>query len=108
MRQALAATVLLLAFAATPAMGEEAQNTAPAAATQAAHRYSTETTPIGDLVDNPAAREVLVRHIPNLVNSPSLPMIRGQTLKALQGMTSSLPDSLLAAIDADLALLPAH
>lgn len=69
---------------------------------------SSGTTDIGTLLDNPAARAVLQKHLPALVANPQFAQARGLTLKAVQAYApAALPESKLAAIDADLAKLPA-
>lgn len=79
---------------------------APAAAPAAAATYSTAETPLGDLLDNPATKAVLQKHLPDLVNGEGIDMARGMTLKALQGYAADqVTDEKLAAIDADLQAL---
>lgn len=69
---------------------------------------TTTTTDIGTLLDNPAAKAVLEKHLPALVSNPQFAQARALTLKAIQGYAADmLPDSKLAAIDADLAKLSA-
>lgn len=69
--------------------------------------YSTSDTPIGVLLDDPSARGVLDRHIPHFSTGPQNAMIRGATLKQIQGYALKvLTDQVLAEIDADLAKLP--
>jgi hypothetical protein len=85
--------------------------TAPVAAfaqaAPAADHYSSATTPIGTLLDDPAAKAVLVKYIPDTVNNPQIDMARGMTLKDTQAYApDSLTDAVLAKIDADLAKLP--
>jgi len=70
-------------------------------------RYNSLTTPIGTLLDDPAARAVLQRDIPDVIASPNIDMARGQTLAAIQPyFAQRLTDAKLTAIDADLAKLP--
>lgn len=94
-----------LGLAAGAAHAAEA---APAAAPARAH-YSTVETPLGDMLDDPAAKAVLQKHIPQLIASESIEMARGMSLKQLQGYAGDqLSDATLAAIDADLAKLAGH
>lgn len=72
----------------------------------ASGRYTSLTTPLGKLLDDPAAKAVLERQIPDVLASPQLGMARGVTLEALQAYLPSLTDSKLRAIDADLAKVP--
>ena len=79
----------------------------PVAALAAGAPMTTGTTDIGTLMDNPAAKAVLDKHLPALVANPQFAQARSLTLKAIQGYAPDmLPDSKLAAIDADLAKLP--
>jgi hypothetical protein len=80
----------------------------PAAALGADGPMTTATTDIGTLMDNPAAKAILEKHLPELVANPQFAQARSLTLKAVQGYAADMmPDSKLAAIDADLAKLPA-
>jgi hypothetical protein len=98
-----ALTAALIAAAplalAAPAMAETA---APAPAA----KLSTADTTIGDLLDNPAAKAILDKHMPGFSTNPQVEMARGMTLRAIQPM---VPDQIKAetldAIDADLAKL---
>ncbi len=78
----------------------------PAAATKAA--YTTDDTELGTLLDDPAARAVLDKHIPTIIKSENIDMARSMTLKTLQQYSpDTLTDTILAAIDADFAKLSA-
>jgi para-nitrobenzyl esterase len=98
----LAAAALAIA---TPAL---AQTAAPAAAAPAAKvKYSTSETDLGTLLDNPAAKAIIEKHIPGMTTNDQVDMARGMTLKAIQQYASDeVTDARLAAIDADLAKLP--
>ncbi len=77
------------------------------AAAKASGRYTTLTTPIGELLDNPATRAVLERHVPAFLKNPQLDMARGTTLYGLQTyLPDQFTDALLATIDRDLAAVP--
>ncbi|WP_324699527.1 hypothetical protein ACLIMP_19070 [Novosphingobium aerophilum] len=104
-------TQLFIALlAATAASGANAQ--APAAATiatakAATPRYTTQDTDIGTLLDDPEARTVLEKYLPEIVKSDQIAMARGMTLRAIQQYSADqITDAKLAAIDADLAKLP--
>jgi arylsulfatase len=71
----------------------------------AGHRYTTSATPLGDLLDDPAAKAVLQAHVPALVSNDRISLARGMTLKSLQQFAPNLTDATLAAIDAELAKL---
>ena len=78
---------------------------APTAAAPAA-KLSTADTSIGDLLDNPAAKAVLAKHVPAMVENPQIEMARSMTLKQIQPMAGDmLTDELLAKIDLDLAAI---
>lgn len=69
--------------------------------------YTTAETPIGTLLDDPAAKEVLDKHLPQLVSGGQIDQARPLTLKAIQQYAPDVfTDKLLADIDADLAKLP--
>jgi hypothetical protein len=73
----------------------------------AAH-YTTADTDIGTLLDDPAARAVLDKHIPGFSKRDQIDMARSMTLKGIQPYDSAtITDKALADIDADLAKLPA-
>jgi para-nitrobenzyl esterase len=90
---------------ATTGASSAPAGTAAAPAT-AAQPYTTSTTSIGDLLDDPAAKAVLQAHVPAIVNNDQIAQARGMTLKAIQAYAPDLTDATLAAIDADLAKLP--
>lgn len=78
---------------------------APTAAAPAA-KLSTADTTIGDLLDNPAAKAVLEKHLPALVGNAQIEMARSMTLKQIQPMAGEmLSDELLAKVDIDLAAI---
>ncbi len=93
-----------LAFIAAAA----ALMTAPTVASAQSATYSSSTTEIGTLLDDAAAKAVLVKHIPELATNDQIEMARAMTLKDIQQYSpDQITDKLLAAIDADLAKLPA-
>jgi hypothetical protein len=68
--------------------------------------FSSETK-LGVLLDNPATKAVLVKHLPEISNAgPMLAMARGLTLKALSNVARGkiTPDK-LEAIEAELVKL---
>lgn len=80
---------------------------APAAAPAAGH-YTTAATSLGTMMDDPAAKAVLNKHIPMIVSNERIAMARSMTLKEIQGFAGDMvSDDVLAKIDADLATLPA-
>jgi hypothetical protein len=93
------------ALALTPVVAV-AQAGAPAAA--AAARYSTSETTVGQILDDPAAKAVVDKHLPGLLGSEQIDMAREMTLKTLQQYApDQVTDAALASIDADFAKLPA-
>ena len=89
------------ATAAKPAPAQTAD--APAAGTH----YSTSATNVGTLLGDPAAKAVLAKHIPNIINSPNIEQGSAMTLKDMQQYSpDQLSDKILADIDVDLAKLP--
>lgn len=94
-----------LAVTAGPALASGTAAQAPAAA-PAAPKYSTDDTDIGTLIDNPATKAILEKHIPGMTTSDQIDMARSMTLKAIQQYASDMvTDERLAAIDADFAKL---
>ena len=86
-----------------------AQTPAPAAVATASAKpyYSTESL-MGDLLDNPATKAILVKIVPDLVNNEQIDQARGMTLAQLQQYAADmLPDEKLKAIDRELAAVPA-
>jgi hypothetical protein len=103
----IASSLFAVAIAATNVC---AQTTPAAAATSSAATpyYSTEETPLGDLLDNPDTKAVLEKHIPQVINNDQIDQARGMTLKAIQPYAGeTLTDKILAEIDADLKDVPA-
>ena len=75
---------------------------------QAAKPYTTAETPLGTLLDDPAAKTVVAKYLPQLVNGGQADQARPLTLRAIQQYApDQFTDKLLDAIDADLAKLPA-
>jgi para-nitrobenzyl esterase len=110
MRSQILGFAIAAALLASPAFAQSASDasSAPAADTSStASHYNTAATPLGDMLDDPAAKAVLEAHIPDMINNDQISMARSLTLKALQGYAPNLTDDTLAAIDADLAKLPA-
>ena len=100
--------ILIAAAAVATVLGTAAPAFAEAAATAPAPAWSTATSTIGDLLDNPATKAVLEKHVPEFVGNAQIEMARGMTLKAIQAFAGdALSDAKLAEIDADLAQVPA-
>ncbi len=79
---------------------------APVPAFAQSATYSSTTTEIGTLLDDPAAKAVLDKHVPAMTQSDQIDMARAMTLKDIQQYApDNLTDKQLAEIDADLAKL---
>ncbi len=86
----------------TVAMAAALTAAVPAFAAEPA--YSTASSDIGTLLDNPETKAILEKHIPEMVSNAQFEMARPMTLKAIQSYAGdALSDEKLAAIDADLA-----
>jgi para-nitrobenzyl esterase len=113
-RNALIAALSTIAagLAAVPAWAADtpAATPAPAAApaSATARHYTTAETTIGTLLDDPAAKAILVKYIPQLATSTQIDMARALTLKQIQSYAADmLTDDTLGKIDWDLSKLPA-
>lgn len=99
---------LIVALVAMSPAAVAAQSTSQPAAEQAkpAAKLSTADTSIGDLIDNPASKAVVDKHMPGFSSNPQVEMARGMTLRAIQPM---VPDQIKAEtldkIDEELAKL---
>lgn len=98
--------VVVALAAASAAQGQTPGPAAAPAPAAAAHAYSTSTTPIGDLLDNPATKAVLIKWIPEVVNDPRIDQGRLYTLQDIVTYVPALTPEMLAKIDADLATVP--
>jgi hypothetical protein len=84
-----------------------AQAPAPAPAANTAH-YSVENTDIGTLLDDPAAKTVIDKHMPGFSTRNGIDMARSMTLKSVQQYAGdTMSDKVLADIQADFNKLPA-
>lgn len=102
MRPSLIAVAAALAM--TP-LAAVAQAAAPAAAASA--HYSTADTTVGQILDDPAAKAVVDKHLPGLLAGEQIDMAREMTLKTLQQFAPDrVTDEALANIDADFVKLP--
>jgi hypothetical protein len=69
--------------------------------------YSTAVTPLGELIDNPATRAVLEKHLPDIARQGGAGPGAGMTLRGVQKFVPTLTDEVLDRVDADLAEIPA-
>lgn len=94
---------MLTATLAVPVSVAQAEAAAPAAVS-----YSTTDSDIGTLLDNPATKAILEKHVPGMTTDPQTAMARPMTLKQVQAFApAQLSDETLAKIDVDLAALSA-
>ncbi len=99
--------LLAAALAATPVVANAAEPT-PSAALKSSTAYSVEDTDIGTLLDDPAARAVLDKHIAGMTTSPQIEMARSFTLRQIQQFAADqVTDEVLAKIDSDFKALGA-
>lgn len=106
MNKLLPAIALLACMPATASLASDAAPASQSAANPITS-YSTAKTPLGTLLDDPAAKAVVAKYLADLVASPRIAPARGMTLKSLQTFASdTITDTALAEIDADLAKLP--
>ena len=104
----LTAGIFGLTLALTATAGAMAQTT-PAPAAAPAGKPSVETTTIGDLIANPAAKAVLAKDIPELLSYDGLDQIKGMTLRAVEPYSEGkIDDAKLTAIQKDFDALPAQ
>ncbi|MEO0062185.1 MAG: hypothetical protein RLZZ08_745 [Pseudomonadota bacterium] len=95
---------LAVGLAASIALPAAAQTQPPAQSQAHAGRYSVSETPVGTLLDDPAAAAILKQLIPTVyANDMFQTMGRTQTLKAIQQYEPvELSDEKLARIQAEL------
>lgn len=101
MRLSQVALCLILSQAPVMAIAQ----TPPRAAV--ASHYTTADTPLGDILDDPAAKAVLDKYAPTVSKGDQVDMARGMTLQTMQQFGPDiLSDAVLAKIDAGFAQLP--
>lgn len=97
----------LISFAilAGPVVAQAPQSVATDASAPA--HYTTADTDIGTLLDDPAAKAIVTKYLPQLTSNDQIDQARPMTLKAIQPFASDMiTDEALAKIDADLAKIP--
>jgi para-nitrobenzyl esterase len=105
MRHFLIAAAAAISITTVTAFAQTAP--APAPAAPAKVKYTAEETDLGTLLDNPATKAIVEKHIPGMTTNDQVDMARGMSLKAIQQYApDDVTDQRLAAIDADLAKLP--
>jgi hypothetical protein len=101
--------VAVIACAASlPAWAQPAQITAPTTQSGAVtgKTFSVQTSTIGELLDNPSAKAVFEKYLPEIVANPQLEQGRAMTLPDIVQYAPEITPDKLAAIDADLKALP--
>lgn len=110
--RALLIAGLIVSVAPAAALAQEtapapAPAPAAAAAPAEAKAYATADTPLGTLLDDPAAKAILVKYLPEIMANDQITQARPLTLKALQQYAPTVfTDKVLTDIDTDLARLP--
>lgn len=99
------AVIAAAAFAfSLPAAAQPAP--APAAAAPGPKSFSVQTSTVGELLDNPAAKAIFAKYLPDVVANPQLEMGRAMTLPDIVQYEPAITPDKLAAIDAELKALP--
>jgi para-nitrobenzyl esterase len=107
MRKTIGTLILAtLAFGTVPALAADAATTIPAAAPG---HYSVKETPVGKMLDDPAADELLKKMIPSVYSNEMFhSMGRENTLQGIQQYEpEALKDEVLAKLQTELNKLPA-
>jgi len=91
--------LLLTASVSAPSLAH-----APASAPARTHAaYNVQETDLGTLLDDPVAKAILVKYLPDVVSNPQVDMGRSLTLAQLQQYAGDqITDDKLAKIQADL------
>lgn len=101
-------TLIVALAVATVSPAVAVAQTTPAATPAASSHYTTADTPIGTLLDDPAAKAIIEKNIPGMTTNDQIDMARGMTLKSIQQYSpDQVTDPVLAKIDAEFAKLPA-
>lgn len=100
---------VVLSVAASGVWAQAPAPLPPAGATAAScvkEKLSTESL-VSEILDNPQAKEVLIKHVPTVKDNEQFDMARGMPLRAIQAYAEdTFTDKILDAIDADLAKIP--
>ena len=96
--------IALALFCTTPALAQAPA--APAPATPAP-KYSIQSSTLGQLVENPQTKALLVKYFPEVANHPQLNEGLGLTLPdVVQYLPDVITPEKLAAMDAELKVIP--
>ena len=103
-----AATASLLLVGAASAQIAPAPAPAQDHAHAEHHAHPTIDSPIEALVNDPATKAVLEKHLPGMDKHPAYGQFKGMTLRQVAPYSQgAITDEKIAAIDADLKALPA-
>lgn len=87
----------------------EAMSAAPAPAESPAcvpEKLSSDSM-VGDLLDNAAAKALLIKHVPEMKDNDQIDQARSMSLRSLQAYAAeTFTDKVLADLDTDLATIP--
>lgn len=100
---------LLIALVAASLLGAPALAQAPAApaAAPAPAKFSVQTSTLGQLLADPAAKAILTKDFPEIVNHPQLDQGLDLTLpEVVQYLPDVVTPEKMAAMDAELKALP--
>jgi para-nitrobenzyl esterase len=99
MKRVLVQCVLATALSLAATTSTFAQATTPA--------FSSQETPIGELLDNPATRAVLEKLVPTFVHAERVDEARPMTIREVQPYAAeTFTEEIIAKIDAELAKIP--
>jgi len=102
-----AAAILGSLIVGTAMAQAPAEVKAPAAAAAPTETKWSSDSLVGDLLDYPPAKAVLIKHMPAIGQDDQIEQARGMSFRSLQQFApDAITDAVLAAIDADLAKLP--
>ena len=94
------------AMAQTAPAASSASSSSSAAAACVAEKLSSDSL-VGDLLDNPAAKAILIKDVPALKDNDQIEQARPMTLRALQAYApDTFTDKVYAQLDTDLAAIP--
>ena len=108
MRMVACVAVFLAMIPVTAALAQSSAATPGPVAAAVKAAYNTNDTDIGTILDDPAARAIVDKHIPGFSAGDQVDMARGMTLEAIQQFSPDrITDRVLADIDSDFAKLAA-
>jgi hypothetical protein len=97
---------ILSSLLALPVAGVFADEAVKPVAEASAAPFSTATTPLGDILDNPAACAIVDKYVPDMSKSDQIDLARAMTLQDIQMYSpDALTDEVLEKMDAEFAKL---